>query len=180
MTNYSIHDHIHLYSSWAAARASSVKNNRFKVEIGQKILNESRIRELVLNPELLPSSQKQFDLTHREWRNEIIDLGFNQDLYLTHGISAKLINIYLKSIIICGGYHEHPKAKFVHPPIDRVLLKELYRVDFNKKKKLWKKYEIIAWSKFNSEEYEDVIREIIFGLDGSPLWKIEKYWQGHQ
>ena len=38
MNEYQIHDHIHLYASWAAGRASSVKNNRFKVEIAQKIL----------------------------------------------------------------------------------------------------------------------------------------------
>ena len=38
MNEYQIHDHIHLYASWAAGRASSVKNNRFKVEIAQKML----------------------------------------------------------------------------------------------------------------------------------------------
>ena len=103
-----------------------------------------------------------------------------EELHLTHGISAKLINMYLKSTIICGGFHQHKNAKFIHPPIDRVLLKELYSVNFNNKKKFWKEYENIAWSKFNSEQYENVISEIKAGINGAPLWEIEKYWKGYQ
>ena len=42
MNEYQIQDHIHLFSSWAAGRASSVKDNRFKVEIGQRILSNNK------------------------------------------------------------------------------------------------------------------------------------------
>jgi len=180
MNEYQIQDHIHLFSSWAAGRASSVKDNRFKVEIGQKILSKSRIKNFILSPELLPNSEIEFNLSHRIWRQEIIDFAKEEKLHFTHGVSAKLINIYLKSIIICGGFYKHPSAKFVHPPIDRVLLKELYRVNFNDKRRFWKEYENIAWSKFNSEQYEKVIYEIKTGINDAPLWYIEKYWKGHQ
>lgn len=180
MTDYKIQDHIHLFSSWAAGRASSVKDNRFKVEIGQKILNKSKIKNFILNPDLLPKSESEFNILHREWRQEIIDLSKEEGLHFTHGVSAKLINIYLKSIIICGGFHNHKNAKFIHPPIDRVLLKELARINFNGKAKFWKDSENIAWSKFNSEQYENVISEINIGLNDTPLWQIEKYWKGHQ
>lgn len=49
MNEYQIHDHIHLYTSWAAGRASSVKNNRFKVEIAQKMLSKSVIKSIFIN-----------------------------------------------------------------------------------------------------------------------------------
>jgi len=180
MNEYQIQDHIHLYASWAAGRASSVKNNRFKVEIAQKILSKSVIKSFILNPDALPTNEKEFTLSHKIWRQQIIDLAEEEELHLTHGISAKLINMYLKSTIICGGFHKHKNTKFIHPPIDRVLLKELYRVNFNNKKKFWKEYENIAWSKFNSEQYEKVISEIKVGINGAPLWEIEKYWKGYQ
>ncbi|UMB61091.1 hypothetical protein MHL31_02550 [Lutibacter sp. A80] len=180
MSDYKINDHIHLFSSWAAGRASSVKDNRFKVEIGQKILNKSTIKNFILNPDILPNSESEFKISHREWRQQIIDLAKEEGLQFTHGVSAKLINIYLKSIIICGGFYNHENARFIHPPIDRVLLKELARQNFNGKAKLWKRFENIAWSKFNSEQYEEVISEINIGLNEAPLWQIEKYWKGYQ
>ena len=70
--SYNIESHIHLFSSWAASRATSVKNNRFKVAVGQKILNKSAIKNIILNPDLLPNSENKFDETHRIWRKDII------------------------------------------------------------------------------------------------------------
>jgi hypothetical protein len=180
MNDYKIQDHIHLFSSWAAGRATSVKNTRFKVEIGQKILTKSSLKHFILNPDLLPDNEAAFNYSHKQWREEIIALAKQEGLSFTHGLSAKLINIYLKSIIICGGFYEHKKAKFIHPPIDRVLLRELAKVNFNEKGEFWKECEKIAWSKFTSDQYEKVIHEIKIGLNEADLWQIEKHWKGHQ
>jgi len=180
VSNYIIQDHIHLYSSWAAGRASSVKDNRFKVETAQKILSKSKIKKFILSPDLLPTTAAAFNSAHKEWRQEIINIGLGEGHQFTHGVSAKLINIYLKAIIICGGYHNHKNAAFIHPPIDRVLLKELADINFNGMGKFWREYQLLAWSKFNSIQYEQVISEINIGLNGAPLWQIEKYWKGHQ
>lgn len=177
---YTIQNHIHLFSSWASSRAASVKNNRFTVEVGQIILTKSTIRNFILAPNLLPNNQKEFDINHKSWRKEIILLAQEEGLFFTHGVSAKLINIYLKSIIICGGFFNHQNAKYIHPPIDSVLLKELAKIDFNKKSKFWKDSNKIAWSKFDSDQYERVIEEIKNGLKDKPLWEIEKFWKGFQ
>lgn len=177
---YNIKDHIHLYSSWAASRASSVKNNRFTVQNGQAILNQSTIKSFIQNPDGLPTSDK-YDQVHCLWRNELI--GISQNILskpFTHGVAAKMINIYLKSVIICGGYYNHEKAKEVHPPIDSVLLKELASKNFNGKAKFWRKANKIAWSNFTSEEYQNVINEIRLGLEGKALWRIEEYWKGYR
>jgi len=178
--SYTINQHIHLFSSWAASRAASVKNNRFKVEIGQQILSHSYIKGLVLNPDLLPPCQIEFNEAHKTWREEIIKLSKKENMNFTHGVSAKLINIYLKSIIICGGFHNHINAKYIHPPIDSVLLKELASVNFNNNGKFWRDANKIAWSNFDSNQYEEVIQEIKTGLGNNPLWEIEMFWKGFQ
>ena len=67
MKNYDIKTHIHLYSSWAAGRATSVSNNRFKVKSAQKILDASSLKKLIQNPDDLPKDQDSFNKTHRKW-----------------------------------------------------------------------------------------------------------------
>lgn len=178
--NYDIKTHIHLYSSWAASRAASTsKLNRFTVETGQKILGKAAIRNLILSPDGLPKSETEFDNQHKIWREEIISFSnkFAKKEF-THGIAAKLINIYLKSVIICGGFHDHKNSKFIHPPIDSVLLEELAFNNFNNSAMFWRNAQKIAWSNFDSNFYQMVISEIRNGLRGEPLWTIEKYWKG--
>lgn len=180
--SYNIETHIHLYSVWAASTAARAsKLNRFDVETGQKILENSSIRKLILNPDELPQNQNEFDKKHNEWRNEIISFSskFAKSKF-THGVAAKLINIYLKSIIICGGFHNHENSKFIHPPIDSILLRELAENDFNGNRLFWKSAQKVAWSNFDSNFYQLVINEIRNGLKGAPLWTIEKYWKGHR
>ena len=95
---------------------------------------------------------------------------------MTVGVAAKLINVYFKVIFICGNYEEKDGIKYIHPPIDSILLDELYK---NDKNKLYKE----KWSKLSKDKYEkiiDRIKNIVKkeGLDG--LWSIEKYWGGHR
>ena len=177
---YNIENHIHTYSSWAASRAASVKNNRFTVEKGQLILSKSDIKTFINNPDKLPLAQN-FDVAHLKWRNQLIEL--SSDVLtkpFTHGLASKMINIYLKTIIICGGHYKHPKSVAIHPPIDSVLLKKLASINFNGSAKFWRRSNKIAWSNFDSEQYQEVIDEIRSGLKGQALWRIEEYWQGHQ
>ena len=180
--NYNIKTHIHLYASWAASRAASTSIiNRFTVETGQKILENATIKKFILNPDSLPNEIIKFDEQHKNWREEIITFSkkFAKKEF-THGIAAKMINIYLKSIIICGGFHEHPNAQFIHPPIDSILLDGLASNNFNNKAEFWKNAKSEGWSNFDSSYYQKVIDEIRAGLNGKPLWLIEKYWRGYR
>jgi len=179
---YNIKIHIHLYAAWAASRAASTsKINRFKVETGQKILEHAEIKDFILNPDGLPDSVINFDFQHRKWREEIISSSKKfADKEFTHGISAKLINIYLKGIIVCGGFYNHPNSKFVHPPIDSIILDALEFHNFNGKAEFWKSAKKVAWSNFDSNFYQKVINEIRTGLNGDPLWLIEEYWRGYR
>lgn len=39
-----------------------------------------------------------------------------------YGRAQKLVNVYLKSKLACGGYHDDERVARLHPPIDRKLL----------------------------------------------------------
>lgn len=67
----------------------------------------------------------------------------------------------------------------LHPPIDRVLLNELTNRNVGGLEKKWRLYMKKGWSKFNKEDYEEVIRNIKNETDNQPAL-IEAYWQGYQ
>jgi hypothetical protein len=176
---YTIHQHCHNFSAWAASRAASVIGNRFTVEHGRGLLEAIGFGSKLDSPDKLPEPEK-VDRIHRTWRQGIISFGTNQELVITHGVAAKLINVYLKSRFVCGGFADSPKVQALHPPIDRVLLEELARKDFGGKRKFWAQSNKCGWSKFDSDTYENVIQEIREYLNGEPMWKIERFWKGHQ
>ncbi len=175
MTEYNFKEHTHRFAAWAAARAASTSTFRFSVADGKKWLEAScSLRMCAGEPEKLPIPE-QFDATHKVWREEIMEAAGNpKNLY--DGIAAKLINIYLKAAVSCPQSANLPKAKAVHPPIDRLLLSELCKA----RPDIWRGQNL-TWSRFNPEQYEDVIKNVRRTLgDGEPLWKIEEYWKGNQ
>ena len=177
--SYDIKEHKHRYAAWAASRASSVKGCRFKVRQGGMIIKHLKLDDLIDCPKKLPKPCK-FDSFHRDLRENAVSKSEELGLNFTHGVAAKLINIYMKTIFICGGYPEHAETKSIHPPIDSLLLKALRKKNIGEPKAKWHKEIKICWSKFNSNEYEEVIENIREALKGEPLWKIEKYWQGYR
>jgi len=167
--NYSAKEHQHRFAAWAAGRAASVKNCRFSVEQAAQVLAEAGF------PRALPVPD-QFDEQHRAWRSAVINAGTRMNLDLTHGVAAKLINIYLKAIYI--GDLDDPKVKVMHPPIDSLLLDSLYKNNIGGLKTEWQAARKARWSKFSSDEYEAVIKAVKAQCD--TLWQIEEYWQGFQ
>lgn len=178
--DYTMEEHKHRFSAWAACRAASVIRCRFTVEDGKKIIESSMLRDLAKDIKHLPSPD-DFDLFHRKLRKDIIRSAKALNITFTHGVAAKLINMYLKSIYVCGGNHIDIKVKSIHPPIDSVLLNDLYRQDVGGKRLAWRKAREAKWSKFSSSEYEAVILAIQQSVPvGEGLWKIEEFWQGFQ
>lgn len=176
---YLIEEHRHRFAAWAASRAASVKGCRFTVEIGRALLEAAGLHTIAETPERLPTN---IDYEHKNWRQTIIKNGKTKyDLNITHGVAAKLINVYLKSLLVCGGYHNHEKVKALHPPVDSLLLSELEEKNVGGLREIWKHYGNIRWSKFSSDEYEDLIKKIQQVLQPEAgLWSIEEYWKGYQ
>ena len=119
--DYTIEEHRHRFAAWAAGRAANVSTCRFKVEQGKAILEAAGMDQLLAGPDRLPLPQDT-DAIHREWRLKVIAAAKELGLAFTHGVAAKLINIYLKAGFVCGGHHDDDRVRSLHPPIDSVLL----------------------------------------------------------
>lgn len=177
---YSIEEHKHRFAAWAAGRAATVKGCRFKVAEGKQILELSSMKNVASGMVHLPFPD-EFDEVHRKWRVRVIDSAMQLELNFTHGVAAKLINTYLKSVYVCGDNHLHPKVKAIHPPIDSVLLDDLYKQNIGNEKIEWQKARRIRWSKFTSNDYENVIKAVQRAIPNNQgLWQIEEHWQGFQ
>jgi len=176
---YTIHQHSHNFSAWAAARAASVVGCRFTVEQGKGLLVSIGLTPDLDCPSKLPEPA-QLDRAHRRWRQRIIAKAAIEGWVVTHGVAAKLINVYLKSRFACGVFADNPKVQAIHPPIDSLLLQALARNDLGGMAKFWAQAHKDRWSKFDSATYEKVIQGIRESLNGRPMWEIERFWKGHQ
>ncbi len=182
LTVYSIHDHKHRFSAWAASTAAMASPKcKFSVEIGKKILESADIEKSINSiPKI--KNQDKFDEWHKDMCNRLISRAGSFNIKgFTFGVAAKLLNCYLKSYFI--DYLD--ELKFIHPPIDRLLLRELANKNFgDRKDSFWRSKEKRGWSNFTEEDYSEVvknIKETLHEIDDSlGLWKIEYYWVGHQ
>lgn len=176
---YTIEVHKHRFSAWAAGRAANVNGCRFTVQQAKQILEAAELNLLLSDPNNLPLPQDT-DTQHRIWRNNVIMAAEDHGLTFTHGVAAKLINIYLKAGFVCGGYHEHANVQALHPPIDSVLLDELSARNFGGHRRAWNVARKIRWSNFDSQQYETVICNIRNAMPNQGLWEIEQCWRGYQ
>lgn len=178
---YGISDHKHRYAAWAAGRASATSSLcRFEVNQAKEILEDIGLDELLSNPDRLPPVA-EIDVTHRAWRTAALASAARLRIGgFTHGVAAKLINVYAKGVLVCAGHHDHPKVVALHPPIDSVLLDALYANSQGDLKAAWGRARRARWSKFTSEQYEDVIAAVRQKMGNRPLWEIEEHWQGFQ
>jgi len=170
---YKLFEHKHRFSAWAASRAASVIGCRFSVEVGQEILDT--IKNIAL-----PNNQKEFNEFHLTQRTTIISKAKMLKLNFSHGVAAKLLNCYYKSMYVNDESIDIKIRNIIHPPIDSLLLESLYKNDVGGAKKKWKKAKNIRWSKFSSVDYQEVIDEIIKIYNQEGLWKVEEYWSGYQ
>jgi len=190
LNNYNLQMHQHRFASWCAATASRTSPNcRFSVETGVKIIEQSRLNKIFIDYESLPSSQSEFDNLHKSVCNCILQTAENFKTELkgktgefTYGISAKLLNCYLKSIYLSSFQMSKNQKDFdkrlnyIHSPIDRILLKNCK----NKLPYVFKNIKNISWSTFEEIDYQNVIEIIKSFMGNEPLWKIEYYWDGYQ
>ncbi|MCJ2063384.1 hypothetical protein MKK63_11755 [Methylobacterium sp. J-088] len=192
---YSLIEHRHRFAAWAAGRAAGTKGCRFAVEEGRGLIEGTDIPLYAADRQGAPETPEDFDGRHRLWREQMVAQAQAKRIggangCFTHGVAAKLINIYLKLTVICSlsplAQEEPSRADIIHPPIDRLLLLALAQhakvaEPFKRTSDChWRKYAALGWSNFNSEDYENVIGEVRRFSNGKPLWTIEEYWIGHQ
>ncbi len=95
---------------------------------------------------------------------------------ITYGRAAKLIAIYLKNMIINGPDSKTIFADLIHPPIDRILLKELAQC-VQYPKDIRKSWRSINWTTCDETNYFKLISSLrTLGLDKPAFWRLESYW----
>ncbi len=175
MLEYSYFTHKHRFAAWAAARAA--QRGLTDVATLADALEQSGVVEFLQDPMSLDTSKDAFDTSHLQWCRSIVEHLSNEGVEnVTFGRAAKLIAVYLKTMVIVGADPDSSLAKVAHPPIDRILLQKLSRADEVKSphKKEWRK---TRWTKLDEAEYRILINQLRSCLQpAEPMWHLEKYW----
>jgi hypothetical protein len=176
---YDIDEQRHRLCAWVAATASKVPGCRFSVSRGKSLLEDAGMQALISSPCSLPDP-RDMDQVHARWRESVISHAHRTGLTFTHGVAAKLINVYFKAAFVCGGWSSDLRVAALRPPIDALLLKGLAANENSGNRRYWRRAQRVRWSNFSSEQYQKAIETIRQEMHGDPLWKVEKFWPGHQ
>lgn len=174
-SEYTVFEHRHRFSAWAGARAA---------QRGLKSWRSPLLREAIeacgamktLQSDAWPRTAEEVDALHRHWSNGILTHCAGASAPGTYGRAAKLLNVYLKSMLILGPHADTPFARLTHPPVDRILLQTLAKQSaFSAAhRRLWQENE---WTALKEAGYFDLIRSFRDeGLDKPAFWHIERYW----
>ncbi|MDR9876761.1 hypothetical protein RJC98_16355 [Pseudomonas allii] len=200
--SYSIAEHRHRFAIWAAGRAYSRQGPGHTMAVATQLINESGVGRISTPDDLPPPKEidafldLQFrnvikiacKLTYtRTWKDEITkdEYSSQHDLICSYGRAQKLVNVYLKSKLVCASSDaDQSKISALHPPLDRQLLNAIDSYLAHPKHKgsdLQKKFKAAlklgkSWTTFKKPAYDahlSVIKDI---QAGRPLWGIEWLW----
>jgi len=158
---------------WCAARA--VQRGFVKSKFLKEALEASGVVEFVKSDTGKGLSQQEFDQYHENWCQNILGLWEKNEIpRASYGRAAKLIAIYLKSMIVV---QDNPDSlvSVIHPPVDRIVLQGISRDEniHHPNKKHWKS---INWTQLDGPRYRQLMSDFREVFEGQPFWHIEKYW----
>lgn len=175
---YDLEQHRHKFAVWAAARAAQ----RGFTSVGKlrKALEGSGVREFLREDDLESVTAASFERHHLKWCRKIVselrDLGVQADR-VSFGRAAKLVAVYIKSMIVLGEKCGSSLASVAHPPIDSILLRNASRCSsiHSSFKSSWAKK---RWTKLKEDEYYSLIKELREAMKPeSRFWMLERYWK---
>lgn len=172
---YSLFTHRHNFAVWAAARASQ---RRFtNVSTLKAALEASELPLAVQDRSKWPVSADQFDFFHRLYCNRITDhLRSANVANVFYGRAAKLVAVYLKSMVVVSDHVGLAFAAIIHPPVDRTLLQNLAR-DRRFTQQFRRHWRTVNWTSLSETEYFVLIEEFRRNeLHKPAFWMIERYW----
>jgi len=154
--NYNIEEHRHRFATWAAARAAQRGFTKTANIIAA--IDSTNLREIAMDKALWPKTDIDFEKFHKQWCRKIM-----AKLNTTYGRAAKIVAIYLKTIIILSGNEDSKFGKILHPPIDRILLSSL-KIKQN-------------WTKLDEKSYFKLIKELKTINKSNAFWRLEEHWK---
>ncbi len=172
---YDLFEHRHRFSLWAAARAT--QRSFTSVENLRDALENCGIANFLCTPDALNTDEATFKKQHKIWCRSIVDFLKNRDIAkVTYGRAAKLVAVYLKSMVIIGTNANTSLASVAHPPVDRILLQNLSRAPEiqSQNKRRWR---TINSAELDEQSYYDLISQLRGCLRADePFWSLERFW----
>lgn len=175
MDNYTLEEHRHRFAVWAAARAA--QRGFRKVGVLREALEATGLRTFLANPKNYGASAAQFDAAHREWCRTICQhLGRHSAAGVTFGRAAKLVAVYIKTVVIMGEHWDSALGRNAHPPIDRRLLQVLSKeTDDAVLRRQWAG---TSWTRLGEDEYYRLVDRLRHSFcRDTPFWMLERHWQ---
>ncbi|MNV63470.1 hypothetical protein D3C71_1560660 [compost metagenome] len=105
-------------------------------------------------------------------------------LHCTYGRAQKLLNVYLKSKLVCAGWQAHRSVVALHPPIDRALLAAMDHFTRTEREKIPDARGALeaaqqlgnSWTTFDKITYDAYIKVVKLIQGDRPLWAVEWLW----
>lgn len=178
---YSIELHRHNFARWCAARAygRGLKGGGNKTAFD---LIEVSGLQAVTGPEhigpdvdaWLLGFMRKIEVEAK--RRGIVDFTF--------GHAQKLVNIYLKTVLVCGEHYQHGQVVKLHPPLDFELFKGLAKYLRQNEAAHPRAAEAFAkaqkanprWTAFSEADYMAHIEAIRAVMGNRPLYEAEEHW----
>ena len=178
---YSIELHRHNFARWAAARAYTRGLKGGGNQLAFDLIDACGLQAV--------TEPSHIDSDVDGWL-----LGFMRRIYseaqrrgvegFSFGHAQKIVNIYFKSVFVCGEHHGHHLVEKLHPPLDMQLfigLKAHLRqhkathpvaaAAFAKAQKANSN-----WTSFTEADYTAHIAAIQVLMKGRPLYEAEEHW----
>jgi hypothetical protein len=170
---YDITEHRHRFSVWAAARAA--QRGFASVEVLRDALERSGVREFLRGSEAYQTDEERFRALHEAWCRSIVRSLESSHPKATFGRAAKLIAVYLKSMVVLTR-PDSVLAGIAHPPIDSILLRNIARAPEvqSPHKSAWAH---LKWTQLDESSYYSLAGQLraVIGA-GEPFWKLERFW----
>lgn len=174
---YDLFIHRHNFAVWAAARAVQRDFTGSRTQNCREALEASGVVNVVSDPASVNTSADRFRELHELWCRSIVStfsrLGATGASY---GRSAKLLAVYLKSMVIQGGDAYSSFGRVIHPPIDENLLRNLAAstVIESPHKEAWGQ---VAWTQLDQATYYALVDQLRLVLPQElPFWMLEEHW----
>lgn len=180
-TLYPIEKHKHLYAKWCAAAAYGRGLAGGGNSLAFQLIEASGLGQ-VTGPEQIGQNVDKWQMSFmKKIEAEAARVGVTD---FSFGRAQKLVNIYLKTVLVCGGHHQHPSVALLHPPLDSELFKGLRSFLSKNRAAMGKaRSAFIAaqkrnprWTKFSEADYVAHIDVIKLLMVGKPLYQVEEHW----
>lgn len=164
---YNLQKHRHRFAIWTAARAVARSwTTTLKVSMVIQTVQLSAFADSYISL----TGQQDFDDKHVNLCEKMIEEFRLLNVEASYGRVAKIIAVYLKTVIIIGANVDNDKIRLIHPPVDRTILKGLpVNINFDEIRKL-------NWTQLDKDTYwmmVKIIRERLGLFD----WRLEIVWR---